>query len=57
MLMLVGQVSGILFVLGMDLAAGSNKTPAMILFLVLVAINIVLNMRLRESKFVQTDNV
>ena len=57
LLMLVGQVSGILFVLGMDLVAGSNKTPAMILFLVLVAINIVLNMRLRESQLVRTDNV
>jgi len=57
LLMLVGQVSGILFVLGMDLAAGSRKTPAMILFLVLVAVNIVLSMRLRESKLVRTSNI
>ncbi len=57
LLLLVGQLAGILFVFGMDLAAGSNKTPAMILFIVLIVVNIFLNLKLRESKLVRTDEI
>ncbi len=57
--MLVGQISGIIFVFGMDIAAGDSpsKTPAMIVFIVLMIINIFLNLKLRESKLVKADEI
>jgi cyanate permease len=59
LLMLVGQISGIIFVFGMDIAAAesASKTPAMVVFLVLMMINVVLNLKLRESKLVRTDDI
>lgn len=59
LLMLVGQISGIIFVFGMDMAAaeGAAKTPAMIVFLVLMAVNVFLTLKLRESKLVKTDDI
>ena len=59
LLMLVGQISGIIFVFGMDIAAGDSpsKTPAMIVFIVLMIINIFLNLKLRESKLVKADEI
>ncbi|MHB8137698.1 MAG: MFS transporter [Smithellaceae bacterium] len=59
LLMLIGQISGIIFIFGMDLAAadGAAKTPAMIVFIVLMAVNVYLNLKLRESKFVRTDDI
>jgi MFS family permease len=59
LLMLAGQISGIIFVFGMDMAAseGAAKTPAMIVFLVLMAVNVFLTLQLRESKLVKTDDI
>jgi MFS family permease len=59
LLMLVGQISGIIFVFGMDIAAAesASKTPAMIVFLVLMIVNVILNLKLRESKLVKTDDI
>ncbi len=59
LLMLVGQISGILFVFGMDIAEGGSpsKTPAMILFIVLLLVNIFLNIMLRESKMIKSDAI
>src|SRR4030042_2782380 len=55
LLLLVGQISGIIFVFGMDIASAENlsKTPAMIVFIVLLVVNIFINLKLRESKFVK----
>jgi hypothetical protein len=43
----------------MDIAAGDSpsKTPAMIVFIVLMIINIFLNLKLRESKLVKADEI
>lgn len=57
MLVLMGQISGILFVVGMDILAGSNKTPAMILFLVLMVVNIYFALKLRESEHVKIEDI
>jgi len=59
LLLLAGQVSGIVFVIGMDvLAAGSDsKTAAMIVFLVLMALNVFLTARLRESALVKSGGI
>ena len=48
----VGQVSGVLFIFGMDKfrAASGSMTPFMIIFLVLTALNILISGRLSESK-------
>jgi len=59
LLMLVGQVSGIIFVFGMDVAAaeGASKTPAMLVFIALMIVNVFLALKLRESKLVKTDEI
>jgi hypothetical protein len=43
----------------MDIAAAesASKTPAMIVFLVLMIVNVILNLKLRESKLVKTDDI
>jgi MFS family permease len=59
LLMLVGQISGIIFVFGMDIATadGASKTPAMVVFIVLMIINILFSLKLKESKLVKTDDI
>jgi cyanate permease len=59
LLMLAGQISGIIFIFGMDIltAAGSSKTPAMLIFLALMAANVFLILKLKESKMVATDAI
>ena len=59
LLLLAGQISGIIFVFGMDIAmeAGAPKTPAMLLFIVFIAVCAILDMMLRESKLVKTDDI
>ncbi len=59
LLMLAGQISGIIFIFGMDIltAAGSSKTPAMLIFLALMVANVFLILKLRESKMVTTDAI
>ncbi|MBI5895265.1 MAG: MFS transporter [Desulfobacterales bacterium] len=59
LLLFAGQISGILFVFGMDVwtAAGASKTPAMILFIALTLLNIVFILKLKESKLVRTDEI
>ncbi len=57
LLMLAGQISGIIFVFGMDIltAAGASKTPAMLVFLALMIINVFIILKLKESKMVKAD--
>ena len=58
LLMLSGQISGILFIFGMDRfrAAGSGSmTPSMIAFVGLLVLNIYLCTRLRESTLIQAE--
>jgi MFS family permease len=59
LLLFAGQISGILFVFGMDLStpAGGSKTPAMIVFIALTALNLFFISKLRESKMVRTDDI
>lgn len=59
LLMLAGQVSGIIFIFGMDIltAAGASKTPAMLIFIALMIINVFLILKLKESKLVRTDDI
>ena len=59
LLLLAGQISGILFVFGMDMVMepGAPKTPAMLLFIALTAVCVILDLMLRESKHVQTDDI
>jgi len=59
LLMLVGQISGIIFVFGMDIATadGASKTPAMIVFIALMIINVLFSLKLKESKLVKTDDI
>lgn len=58
LLMLAGQISGIIFVFGMDfLWSNTSKTPAMLVFIMLMAVNVYLMMQLRESNFVKTDDI
>lgn len=59
LLMLVGQISGIIFIFGMDIATadGASKTPAMIVFIILMIINVLFSVMLRESKLVKTDDI
>ncbi len=58
LIMLAGQISGIIYVFGMDILTqeGSSKTPAMILFILMMFINVLLTMKLGESKMIKTDN-
>jgi hypothetical protein len=57
--MLVGQISGIIFVFGMDIATadGASKTPAMVIFIILMTINVLFSLKLKESKLVKTDDI
>ena len=59
LLLLAGQISGILFVFGMDMAMkpGAPKTPGMLLFIASTAICVILALMLRESKHVKTDDI
>jgi MFS family permease len=59
LLMLAGQISGIIFVFGMDVASagGASKTPAMVVFIVLMIVSVFLCIKLKESKLVKTDNI
>jgi FLVCR family MFS transporter 7 len=59
LLMLAGQVSGIIFIFGMDIltAAGASKTPAMLIFIALMMINVFLILKIKESKLVRTDDI
>jgi MFS family permease len=59
LLMLVGQISGIIFVFGMDIATadGASKTPAMVIFIILMTINVLFSLKLKESKLVKTDDI
>jgi cyanate permease len=59
LLMLAGQISGIIFVFGMDIASagGASKTPAMVVFIALTIVNVFLCIKLKESKLVKTDNI
>jgi MFS family permease len=59
LLLLAGQISGILFIFGMDIATaeGASKTPAMVVFLTLVLACIFIAMKLKESKLVKTDDI
>lgn len=59
LLLLAGQISGIIFIFGMDIltAAGASKTPAMLIFIVLMIINVFLILKLKESKLVKTDDI
>jgi MFS family permease len=59
LLMLAGQISGIIFIFGMDMLtpSGASKTPAMLIFLVLMIINVFIITRTKESKLVKTDDI
>ena len=59
LLMLAGQISGIIFIFGMDIltAAGASKTPAMLIFIALMIINVFLILNVKESKMVKTDEI
>ncbi|MFA5322673.1 MAG: MFS transporter, partial [Smithella sp.] len=59
LLLLAGQISGIIFIFGMDIltAAGASKTPAMLVFLALMIANIFIIMKIKESKMVKTDDI
>ena len=59
LLLLAGQISGIIFIFGMDIltAASASKTPAMLVFIALMIVNVFLIMKLKESKLVKTDEI
>lgn len=59
LLLLAGQISGILFIFGMDIATpeGASKTPAMIVFLALTLVCVFIALKLKESKLVKTDEI
>jgi MFS family permease len=59
LLLLAGQISGILFIFGMDIATadGASKTPAMVVFLALVLICIFIAVKLKESQLIKTDDI
>jgi MFS family permease len=59
LLILAGQISGILFIFGMDVATkeGASKTPAMVVFLALTLACIFIALKLKESKLVKTDDI
>jgi hypothetical protein len=38
-------------------AAGASKTPAMIVFIALMIVNVFLILKLKESKLVKTDEI
>lgn len=59
LLMLAGQISGIIFIFGMDILtpSGAPKTPAMLIFLAMMIINVFIIIRTKESKMVKTDDI
>ena len=59
LLMLAGQISGIIFIFGMDILtpSGAPKTPAMLVFLALMIANVFLILRTKESTMVKTDDI
>jgi MFS family permease len=59
LLILAGQISGILFIFGMDVATAekASKTPAMVVFLALTLACIFIALKLKESKLVKTDDI
>jgi MFS family permease len=59
LLLLAGQISGILFIFGMDImtASETSKTAAMIIFMALMIINVLFVFKLRESRLVKTDDI
>lgn len=59
LLLLAGQISGIIFIFGMDImtAAGASKTPAMLIFIAMMIINVSLVLKLKESTLVKTDEI
>lgn len=59
LLLLAGQISGIIFIFGMDMmtAAGASKTPAMLIFIAMMIINVFLVLKLKESTLVKTDEI
>ncbi len=54
-ILLSGQISGIIFIFGMDAfrGAGGSMTPFLVLFMVLSALNVLFCMKLRESDMIQ----
>lgn len=56
-LVLAGQVSGIIFIFGMDVfrTATGAMTPFMMAFVGMMAINVILSLTLKESKMMTTD--
>lgn len=59
LLILAGQISGILFIFGMDIATAerASKTPAMVVFFALTLACIFIALKLKESKLVKTDDI
>jgi MFS family permease len=59
LLVLAGQISGIIFVVGPDLLieGGAAKTPAMVIFMALLVVCVIIDLLLRESKHVQTHDI
>lgn len=59
LLMLVGQISGIIFIFGTDIltAESASKTPAMMVFIALMVVNVFFFVRLKESKLVKSDDI
>jgi MFS family permease len=59
LLLLAGQISGIIFIFGMDIltAASASKTPAMLVFMALMIVSAFLMLKLKESKLVKTDDI
>ncbi|MBU0712122.1 MFS transporter [bacterium] len=51
LLLLMGQISGIIFIIGMNIL---GMIPFMITFVILAAVNIIFSLLLNESKLVQT---
>ena len=59
LLLLAGQISGIIFIFGMDIltAASASKTPAMLVFTAFMIVSAFLMWKLKESKLVKTDEI
>jgi predicted MFS family arabinose efflux permease len=58
LIILMGQVSGVIFIFGMDFfrADGTKSmTPFMIVFIILTVLNVALSLKLRESEIINTD--
>jgi len=52
LMLMAGQISGILFIVGMNVA---GMTPFLIAFIVLLLVNVYIGTRLNESKMISTD--